>query len=61
MLEFGLQYSVEDPVAYDIVQCNLNGRYVLPLLWQKDTVLLPNKYAITMLCIKGLIKHLKRE
>ena len=36
MLEYGLQCSVEVPVANVIMQRNLkykNGRYELPLLW----------------------------
>ena len=62
MLEFGLQYSVEELVAYDIMQRNLkykNGRYELPLLWRNDAVLLPNSYAIAMRRIEGLKKRLK--
>ena len=56
MLEFGLQYFVEDPVAYDIMQRNLkykNGRYELPLLWRNDAVLLPNSYAMAIRRIEG--------
>ena len=64
MLEFGLQYSVEDPVAYDIMQRNLkykNGRYELPLLWRNDAVLLPNSYAMAIRRIEGLKRRLKRD
>ena len=41
MLKFGLNYSIEDPIAYDVMLRRLehvDGRYQLPLLWRDDAV-----------------------
>ena len=44
MLKFGLNYSMEDPITYDVMLGRLehvDGRYQLPLLWRNDAVELP--------------------
>ena len=42
--EFGMKYSKEDVVAYDLMKRNIsyvNGHYELPLPWKNDSVVLP--------------------
>ena len=42
--EFGMKYSKEDVVAYDLMKrniSNVNGHYELPLPWKNDSVVLP--------------------
>ena len=42
--EFGMKYSREDVVAYDLMKRNINyveGHYELPLPWKNDSIVLP--------------------
>ena len=43
--EFGMHYSAEDVVAYDLMNksvTHVKGHFELPLLWKNDAVVLPD-------------------
>ena len=64
MLEFGLKYSMEDPIAYDMMVRNLayvEGHYQLPLLWRNEAEKLPDSREMALQRLKGLKRRLQRD
>ena len=64
MLEFGLRYSMEDPIAYDMMVRNLkyeDGHYQLPLLWRNDADVLPRSQDMALQRLKGLKRRLQKN
>ena len=61
LLEFGLKYSMEDPIAYDLMVHRLvydNGQYQLPLLWRNDAIQLPDSWGMAPKRLEGRKKRL---
>ena len=61
ILEFGLHYSLEDPIAYDIMTRHLkyvDGHFQLPLLWKNDAVKLPASRDMALKRLECLKKRL---
>ena len=45
--QFGMRYSAEDVVAYDLMNkacTQVEGHFQLPFLWRNDTVILPESF-----------------
>ena len=64
MLEFGLRYSMEDPIAYDMMVRNPkyeDGHYQLPLLWRNDADVLPRSQDMALQRLKGLKRRLQKN
>ena len=64
MLEFGLKFSREDPIAYDAMCRNVkreDDHYQLPLLWRDDSCVLPDSKDVALKRLKGLKKRLQRD
>ena len=64
MLEFGLKYSMEDLIAYDMMVRNLDhveGHYQLPLSWRNDAEKLPDSREMALQRLKGLKRRLQRD
>ena len=64
MLEFGLKYSMEDPIAYNMMVRNLDyveGHYQLPLLWRNDAEKLTDSREMALQRLKGLKRRLQRD
>ena len=64
MLKFGLQYSMQDPIAYDIMRrrlCREDGHYVLPLVWRNDAESLPSSREMATKRQESLKRRLLRD
>ena len=64
MLEFGFKYSMEDPIAYDIMCRKLqyrDGHCQLPLLWRNDAVKLPQSLSVALKRLDSLKRRLKKD
>ena len=64
ILEFGFKYSMEDPIAYDIMCRKLqyrDGHYQLPLLWRNDAVKLPQSLGVALKRLDSLKRRLKKD
>jgi len=60
MLEFGLKYAMEDPIAYDMMVRNLSyvdGHYQLPLLWRNAAEKFPESKHMAWNRLTGLKKR----
>ena len=64
LLEFGLKYSKENPITYDLMVRRLvydNGHYQLPLLWRNDAIQLPDSRKMALKRLEGLKKRLNNN
>ena len=64
MLEFGLKYSLEDPISYDIMSRHvkyINGHFQLPLLWRNDAKKLPDSKLMAESRLVSLRKRLQKD
>lgn len=62
--EFGLKYSAEDVIAYDLMRKNVrydSGHYELPLLWKNAAVTLPESKAMAYNRLQGVKQKLLRD
>ena len=62
--EFGLKYSREDTVAYDLMSrsvCQVDGHYQLPLLWKNAAVTFPDSLQMAQNRLKGVKRRLQRD
>ena len=63
-MEFGLKFSAEDIISYDIMKkCveHLDGHYELPLLWKNSAQVLPDTLEMARKRMDGLKKRLMRD
>ena len=63
LMEFGLKYSREDTVAYDLMSrsvCRIEGLYQLPLLWKNAAVTLPDSMQMAQNRLMGVKRRLQR-
>ena len=64
LLELGLKYSMEDPMAYDFMVRRLvyyNGHYQLPLLWRNHAMQLPGSGKLALKRLEDLKKRLNNN
>ena len=62
--EFGSKYSMEDPMAFEIMCRQLqyvNGHYELPLLWKNSAAILPDSYPMTVRRLQSLKRRLIKD
>ena len=64
MLEFGTKFSLQDPIAYDVMTRKLryeDGHYELPLLWRNDAERLPDSQEMAFRRLESLKKRLQKD
>ena len=62
--ELGSKYSMEDPMAFEIMSRQLqyvNGHYELPLLWKNNAAILPDSYSIAVRRLQSLKRRLIKD
>ena len=63
-MEFGLKYSREDVLAYDLMTNSVrlvNGHFELPLLWKNDAKLMPDSFVTAKKRLIGIKGRLQRD
>ena len=64
LMEFGMKYSREDVVAYDLLArsvCQVDGHFQLPLLWRNAATEMPESLAMARKRLVGVKKRLERN
>ena len=62
--QFGMRYSAEDVVAYDLMNKSVareEGHFRLPLLWRNDAVVLPESLTMAKKRLSAVKQRLKRD
>ena len=62
--ELGSKYSIEDPMAFEIMSRQLqyvNGHYELPLLWKNSAAILPDSYPMAVRRHQSLKRRLIKD
>ena len=64
LMEFGLKYSRENVLAYDLMTKFVrlfNGHFELPLLWKNDAKLMPDSFVTAKKRLIGIKRRLQRD
>ena len=64
LMEFGLKYSREDVLAYDLMTKSVrlvNGHFELPLLWKNDAKLMTDSFVTAKKHLIGIKRRLQRD